>query len=132
MGKIRLNITIEEKIVEDLKAIVPDYISLSGVIEAFFKEFIEGYHKFDWSLDEMMEVLKGETSIVHLKRVHKIELEDGCTEYEDYTEEEEDESKQQIAKVHELEKKFRDTSRPEEVFPKSKTKVIKRNKKKGV
>lgn len=131
MGKIRLNITIDEKLVEDLKAVVPDYISLSGFIEAFFKEYLEGYHKFDWSLDEMLEVLKGETSVSHLKRVHKIELEDGSCEFVEESKEEEEKSRQQIAKAHALEKKHRETNRPEEVFLKSKTKVIKGLKKKG-
>lgn len=130
MGKIRLNITIDEKVVEDFKAIVPDYISLSGVLEAFIREYVAGYHKFDWSLDEVLEVLKGETSVAHLKRVHAHYHEDGSCEFVEESEEEEEKRKQEIQKVHAFEEKNRMASRIEEMVNRGKTKDIKSRKKK--
>ena len=132
MGKIRLNITIDEKVVEDFKAIVPDYISISGAIEAFIREYVDGYHKFDWSLEEMLDVLKGETSVKHLKNVYALENEDGSYELVEESEEALEERKRQIAHTRALEKKYRDSSKLEDVFPKSRTKVTKSLKKKGV
>ncbi len=130
MGKIRLNITIDEKVVEDFKAIVPDYISLSGVLEAFIREYVVGYHKFNWSLDEVLEVLKGETSVAHLKRVYANYHEDGSYELVEESEEEEEKSKQEIERVHALEKKYRMTPRIEEMVNRGKSKDIKSRKKK--
>lgn len=74
--KVRVNISVDEKLFKDFQRVLPNYISVSGVLEALVREYMAGYYKFDWSIDEMFDVLRGKTAVTYLQRVHELGVKD--------------------------------------------------------
>lgn len=74
--KTRITITMDEKVFEDFKKVLPSYITVSGVIDSLVREYMAGYYKFDWSIDEMFDVLRGKTTATYLQKVHELGIKD--------------------------------------------------------
>ncbi len=78
--KFRVTITMDEKVFKDFQRVLPSYSSVSGVIDLFIREYMAGYYKFDWSIGEMFDVLRGKTTVTYLQKVHELSLK-GAPDY---------------------------------------------------
>jgi hypothetical protein len=72
--KMKVTITIDEPLFNSFKEALPDYVSVSGILETFIKEYMAGLYRCEWSLSEMIDVLRGKTTADYLQRVHDFNL----------------------------------------------------------
>ena len=72
--KVKVTITIDESLFNSFREALPDYVSVSGILETFTKEYMSGLYRCGWSLSEMIDVLRGKTTVDYLQRVHDFNL----------------------------------------------------------
>lgn len=71
-GKTKVTITVDKELFEAFKFVLPDYMSVSGVIESFIKEFMIGHYKRGWTVGEMIDVLRGRATVEYLQKVREL------------------------------------------------------------
>jgi len=68
--KIKITVTIDDVLFNSFKSVLPDYVSVSGVFETLVKEYMAGYYRCEWSVGEMVDVLRGKTTVSYLQGVY--------------------------------------------------------------
>lgn len=72
--KIKITVTIDGELFETFKKALPEYITVSGLIETWIKEYMAGYYRYQWSVGEMIEVIRGRMSVDYLQRINDLGL----------------------------------------------------------
>lgn len=72
--KVKVTVTIDEALFNSFRSELPNYVSVSGILETFIKEYMSGLYRCEWSLSEMIDVLRGKTTVDYLQRVHDFNL----------------------------------------------------------
>jgi len=73
-AKTKITITVDKELFEAFKFVLPEYMTVSGVIETLIKEFMIGHYKQGWSLGEMVDVLRGRTTLEGLEKATELGL----------------------------------------------------------
>ena len=73
-SKTKITITVDKDLLEAFRYVLPGYVSMSGVIEAFIKEYMIGHYKHNWTLEEMVDVLRGRATLEQVKRARELGL----------------------------------------------------------
>lgn len=76
MAKVKVTITLDDKLFEGFKRVLPDYISISGFLDSVIREYMAGYYKRDWSVPDMFDVLQGKRTVSYLQRIHDMGLDE--------------------------------------------------------
>lgn len=76
MAKVKVTITLDDKLFEGFKKVLPDYISISGFLDSIIREYMAGYYKRDWSVIDMFDVLQGKRTVGYLQRIHDMGLDE--------------------------------------------------------
>ncbi len=72
--KTKITITVDKEIFEAFRFAMPDYVSVSGVIETFIKEFLVGHYRYNWTVAEMVEVLRGRVGVGDIRKAGELGL----------------------------------------------------------
>jgi len=72
--KTKITITVDKEIFEAFKFAQPDYVSVSGVIETFIKEFLVGHYRYNWTVAEMVDVLRGRVLVEDIEKARELGL----------------------------------------------------------
>jgi len=72
--KTKITITVDREIFEAFRFALPDYVSVSGVIETCIKEFLVGHYKFGWTVGEMVDVMRGRVLVGDIERAIEMGL----------------------------------------------------------
>lgn len=67
-NKTRVTITVDKELFEAFRYVLPEYVSVSGVMETFIKEFMIGHYKHGWTVGEMVDVMRGKTTVERIAR----------------------------------------------------------------
>lgn len=128
VAKIKVTITLDEKVFEGFKKAIPEYISISGFLDSVIREYMAGYYKFDWSVGDMFDVLKGKVTVSRLQKIHELGL-DGEPGYIIDTALAQDEEKERLEQLYGNQEIRKETAKKKEVVTKvAKTSTLKKKK----